>query len=215
MDGATIQAKVYAGYGKAAQRVGFDYDLYRPAGADKPLVAPVATIKASFTQALKYTRPNEYGDPTWHVLSDGRQMQVGDYLLRAGAETHFVAAMQKLLPILCVECNRSIKITRQQAQTAVGAIGYGGSVPSQEVDVLGAPGAFWPASILFGGKRQQGVGLPAGVQNVGWLILLPPSVPITIKSSDIVTDDLGRRYAVVGAELTDLGWRLNTHEVHS
>jgi hypothetical protein len=30
-----------------------------------------------------------------------------------------------------------------------------------------------------------------------------------------VTDDLGRRYVIDGAELTDLGWRINANELHT
>lgn len=214
MEGSIIQAKVYAGYGKAALRVGFDYGLYRPVGADNPLIAPIATLKASFSQALKYTRPNEYGDPTWHVLLDGRLTQVGDYLVRAGSETHFVAAMQKLLPILCVGCNRSVRVLRSLAQGAVGALGYAGLSPASDVTVLGAVTA-WPASILLTRGMETGINLPAGVKQVRWTILLPASVPIEIGQSDIVLDDLGRRYAVQGAELTDLGWRLMATEEHT
>ena len=46
-------------------------------------------------------------------------------------------------------------------------------------------------------------------------MMLPPSVPITIQAGDIVIDDLGRRYAIEGAELTDMGYRITTNEVHS
>lgn len=216
MDGPTIQARVYAGYAKAAKVIGLTFNLYRPLTANAPLGNLVGTLKAAMdsTPDYKFKKPNEYGDATWYALIDDATTQAGDYLVNANG-TYFIAGKQFLLPVIVVECNRAAKITRQQAQTAVGAVGYGGNVPSQEVDVLGAAGAFWPASILFGGKSQQGVGLPAGVKNIGWRILLPPSVPITVKAGDIVTDDLGRRYAVDGAELTDLGWRINAQEVHS
>lgn len=216
MDGPTIQTRVYAGYAKAAKVIGLPFSLYRPLTANAPLGNLVGTLKAAMdsTPDYKFKKPNEYGDATWYALIDDATAQAGDYLVNANG-TYFIAGKQFLLPVIVVECNRTAKITRQQAQTGVGAVGYGGNVPSQEVDVLGAPGAFWPASILFGGKSQQGVGLPAGVKNIGWRILLPPSVPITIKAGDIVTDDLGRRYAIDGAELTDLGWRINAQEVHS
>lgn len=217
MDAATIQAKIYAGRAKAAQRIGLDCNQFRPLSATAPLGNQVGALKAAFNSGDNtYRAPNLPGDAIWYGDLDGRLTQPGDYLVRvADGQTYYIAAQQQLLPIVVIECNRTVKITRQQAQTSVGAVGYGGNVPSQEVDVLGAPGAFWPASILFGGKSQQGVGLPAGVKNIGWRILLPPSVPITIKAGDIVTDDLGRRYAIDGAELTDFGWRINAQEVHS
>lgn len=217
MDAATIQAKIYAGRAKAAQRIGLDCNQFRPLAANAPIGNQVGTLKAAFNSGDNtYLAPNLPGDAIWYGDFDGRLTQPGDYLMRvADGQAYYIAAQQQLLPIVCVECNRTLKITRQQAQSTVGAVGYGGNVPSQEVDVLGATGAFWPASILFGGKSQQSVGLPAGVKNTGWRILLPPSVPITIKAGDIATDDLGRRYAVDGAELTDFGWRINAQEVHS
>ncbi|MFC6519746.1 hypothetical protein ACFQAT_08120 [Undibacterium arcticum] len=148
------------------------------------------------------------------ALINDATTQAGDYLVNANG-TYFIAGKQFLLPVIVVECNRQVKITREQAVTSVGAVGYSGNQPSQEIDVLGASGNLWPASILLGGKSQRGVDLPAGVKNVGWKILLPPSVPITIMAGDIATDDLGRRYAIEGAELTDLGWRINAQEIHS
>jgi hypothetical protein len=82
-------------------------------------------------------------------------------------------------------------------------------------DLMGTTGALWPASILLGGRAQQsGNGLPSAVQQAGWKILLPPSVPVVLNAGDIATDDLGRRYALIAAELTDLGWRCMAQEVH-
>jgi hypothetical protein len=216
MDGPTIQARVYAGYAKAAKVIGLPFNLYRPMVADDPLGNLVGTIKAAMdsTPSYKFRKPNEYGDATWYALIDDATTQAGDYLINANG-TYFIAGKQFLLPVIVVECNRAVHITRQQAVTAVGAVGYSGSVPAQDVDVIGTPGAMWPASILFGGKSQVAAGLPADVKNSGWRILLPPSVPSTIMAGDIVTDDLGKRYAIDGAELTDLGWRLNAQEVHT
>ncbi len=215
MDGPTIQQRVYAGYAKAANVIGLPYQQYRPLSAAAPLGNPIATIKAAFdsTPNYKFTTPNEYGDPSWFALINDASVQTGDYLVGNG-DVKFIAGKQFLLPVIAIDCNRSVKITRENTVGSVGAVGYSGNQPLQEIDVLGAGGNLWPASILFGGKSQI-TGLPAGVKNVGWRILLPPSVPITIMAGDIATDDLGRRYAIDGAELTDLGWRISAQEVHS
>lgn len=221
MDGATIQQRVYAGYAKAAKVIGIAYDQYRPVSASQPLSNKVATVRMAVDSGKKYsfTSPNEYGDPTWLALIDDATVQTGDYLVGnnggLNTNTYFIAGKQFLLPVLAIECNRSIRITRQQPVTAVGAVGYGGMVSTNEVDVLGAAGSLWPASILIGGRKQAAASLPAGVQNAGWKVLLPPSVPIAIMYGDIVTDDLARRYAIDAAELTDLGWRINCNEIHS
>ena len=217
MDGATIQAKIYAGRGKAALRMGRDCSVYRPLTAAAPLGNLAATIKAAFNSGnSNYKAPNLPGDALWFADLDGRITQPGDYLIRVfDGDTFFIANQQELLPIVVVECNRQLKITREVPVAAVGAVGYSGMQPAQETDVLGTTGALWPCSILLGGRSQAALNLPADVRQSGWRIMLPPSVPISIKAGDIATDDLGRRYAIEAAEQTDFGWRINAQEVHT
>lgn len=218
MDGATLQAKIYRGYAKAAQKIGQSFNLFRPLSAAAPLGNQVGTVSAALDSAPSYgfKSPNEYGDPTWFALVDDATTQTGDYLINASG-TYFIAGKQFLLPVIAVECNRSVRISRQTTSSAVGAVGYSGVTAAAESIILGAPGALWPASILFGGKQQAGLGLPAGGKQSGWRILLPVSVPasVILTASDIVSDDLGRRYVIDGAELTDLGWRVNANELHT
>lgn len=217
MDGATIQQRIYAGRSKAAARIGLACSQYRPLTAAAPLGNLIGTVLAAFNAGdSNYRAPNLPGDPIWYADFDGRVTQPGDYLVRqSDGQIWFVAAQQQLLPIVCVNCNRAVSITRQAPVTAVGAVGYGGITPTTGVEVLGAPGALWPASILIGGRKEAATGLPAGVKNAGWKMMLPPSVPITIAPGDIVTDDLGHRYAVDSAEQSDTGWRLTANEAHS
>lgn len=232
MDSATLQNKIYAGYAKAALRIGPVYTQYRPGGAGNPLAAPLATFNASFNaEDMKYGRPNKYGAPTWYGIFDGRLTQVGDYLVGPG-ETYFIAAQQLTLPILCVECNRTVRVTRPAAPVPISTAGgvsvlpYAGvcDSPGESVDVLGISpanngGVFvgWPCSILFGkGRLKNTDALPSGTsEQTGWLILLPPSVPIIFQAGDRLIDDLGRMYVVNGAEQTDLGWRIAAIEVHA
>ncbi|QOR55278.1 MAG: hypothetical protein SHS37scaffold220_47 [Phage 67_12] len=221
MDGPTIQARVYAGYAKAARVIGIAYDQFRPLSAGAPLGNKVATVLMALDsgRTFSFNSPNEYGDPTWLALINDATVQTGDYLVGnnggINTNTYFIAGKQFLLPVLAIECNRLLRITRENGVSAVGAVAYSGKLPTTETDVLGGPGALWPASILQGGRKEAAAALPAGVKNAGWKILLPPSVPVVIIAGDIVTDDLGRRYAIDSAELTDLGWRINANEVHS
>ncbi|MFD2271406.1 hypothetical protein ACFS07_10400 [Undibacterium arcticum] len=74
MDGATIQARVYAGYAKAAQVIGLTFSLYRPLSASAPLGNLVGTLKAALDSGpgYQFKAPNEYGDPTWFCVDQRR-----------------------------------------------------------------------------------------------------------------------------------------------
>lgn len=207
MDGAKIQARVYRGYAKAADKIGLPHQVYRAAGGDDPLAAGnlVATLRASLNaEDMKYGRPNKYGKPTWFAIFDGAQTQVGDYL-KGPSGTFFIAAQQALLPILAVECNRTINILRPQQQTGVGAVGYGGDTDDNETLLMQA----WPASVLQGSKGEKNeTNLPGDVRSPWWAVLLPALPGVLLRTADIITDDLGRRLLVSSAELTDMGWRI-------
>lgn len=223
MDALKLQDKIYSGYAKAALRLGLDNVQYRPAGGGNPLAVAGATVKASFNaEDMQYGRANKYGAAVWWGLFDARLTQAGDYL-DGPQGTFFIASQQLHLPIQLVQCNRRVKLSRAAVQSGVGAVGYGGPCGTSGDTVLlgdaGDPAATgWPASILLFGQRERNLsGLPGAVQQLGWRILLPASVPasVVIQASDILTDDLGRRYAVQGAELTDMGWRITSTELHA
>ena len=127
MNGATIQARVWYGYAKSAAILGANYQFYRPAGnillegGGNLLLesggnlreetqgfpgSPVATLPVSLNaEDMKYGKPNKYGKATWYALVDGTSIEVGDYFV-GPLGTFFIAAMQPLVPILVVECNR-------------------------------------------------------------------------------------------------------------
>ena len=216
MDGPTLQTIIYKGYAKAAKIIGISYNLYRPLSAMSPLGNLVGTINAALdsSPSYKFTTPNEYGDPSWFALLDDATAQTGDYISNTSG-TYFIAGKQFLLPVIVIDCNRTVKISRQVAEAGVGAVAYGGSVALKSVDILGGVGNFWPASILQGGRQQKNSGLPSSTQQAGWGILLPPSVPIFLEYGDIVTDDMGRIYVIESSELTDLGYRIKAIEMHT
>jgi hypothetical protein len=107
--------------------------------------------------------------------------------------TFFIAAMQPLLPILAVECNRTVSITQ------------GGAAPV-------AVG--WPASVLIESTRGNAPleDIAGSPSTPHWWMLLPAVSGITLDVSDLVTDDLLRSYFVTAAELTDLGWRCSIQQ---
>ena len=67
----------------------------------------------------------------------------------------------------------------------------------------------FPASILAGARgAPASADLPDDLHDPGWAILMPAPPGVTIQTSDILKDDLGRRFDIASAELTPLGWRL-------
>jgi hypothetical protein len=229
MDAATINAKIYAGRAKAALRIGYDYSVFRPYDALDPLTVEVATTKAAFNAGdNRYGLPSLYGKPVWFADMDGRLIQPGDYLVRNEypADVKFVAAMQSLLPIVTIDCNRSIRVTAPPAPTTSAVVnvqGYSGicDAVGEYTDVLGnnINGNFtgWPCSILLGkGSQASPVKLPSGApKDYICQGLLPPSIPIALAPGMRMIDDLGCKYEIGTAELTDMGWRILAAEEHS
>lgn len=212
MDGEKIQLKMHKGYAKAARVVGTTYAHFRPSSASNPMDAAnrLADIKMTLNACdMKYSKPNVYGKSTWYGIFDGTQGQPFDYF--NGIEgTFFVAAMQQLLPILMVSCNRVITIARPSMDTGPGAIGYGGDTEEGEIPLM----QNWPCSMLQGSKGEKNdVGLPSEAKNPWFNVLVPYVDGVILRTADIITDDIGGRYKLTSAELTDLGWRLTAQQV--
>lgn len=205
MDATTLQSRIYAGYAQAAKRLGLTYAQYRPASAANPLAVQQGTLLAALNaEDMTYGKPNRYGNPVWYGLFDGRLTQAGDYLVGPGG-TFFIASQQLHLPIQCVECNRTVSFFRPQQQVLDGENPYGGTTDENQTPLM----VGWPASVLQGTKGDKdGAVLPGDVRMPWWSILLPAFPGVLLKSADIITDDIDRRYVISSAELTDLGWRL-------
>ena len=205
MDGTKLQAKIYIGYGKAAKRIGFDYQQFRATSASNPLSSTVLqTLTASFTTKFTYSAPNKFGEATWLGLFDARQFSVGDFLVgRQGV--FFIAAMQDTLPIYCVQANRTVDVLRVGMDVGVGLGGWAGDRRAAEESLMQG----WPASILQGTKGETNEAkLPQDVKTPWWAILMPAWPGIVLRTSDIIRDDLNRKYVISSAELTDMGWRI-------
>jgi hypothetical protein len=204
MDGTKLQAKIYKGYGQAAKRIGFDYQQFRATSASNPLLTTVLqTLPASFTTNFNYSAPNKYGQATWLGLFDARLFTVGDFLVgRQG--TFFIAAMQDTLPILCVQTNRTVDVLRVGMDPGVGLGGWAGDRRTAEAPIMHG----WPASILQGTKGEANpTQLPGDVRTPWWLVLMPAWPGVVFRTSDIIRDELDRKYVISSAELTDMGWR--------
>ena len=210
MDGATLQQKIYKGYGQAAKRIGFDYQQFRATSANNPLLTTaIQTLPASFTTNFSYSAPNKYGQAAWLGLFDATLCAPGDYLVGEGG-TFFIAAMQSTLPIYAVQTNRTVSVLRVGMDSGVGLGGYGGDTPATELPLMTG----WPASVLQGTKGEANPAqLPGDVRTPWWAILMPAWPGIVLRTSDIILDELGRKYVISSAELTDMGWRMTAMQV--
>lgn len=162
------------------------------------------TLKVSLNaEDMKYGKPNKYGKATWYALVDGTNLEVGHYFIGPQG-TFFVAAMQPLLPILVVECNRVVSIFRPQAQTVDGIAPYGGNTADNQTLLV----AGRPCSILQGTKGEKAdASLPGDTRSPWWAILMPEAA-VDIRMDDIIVDDRGIRYVASSVELSDLGYRI-------
>ena len=208
MDGATLQGKIYKGYAMAAGKIGIAHTQYRPLSATAPLANQIGSVLSHFRVDDKFAKPNVYGKALWLAYLDGRLTKVGDYLIGPSG-TFFIAAQQALLPILVVNCNHTITLSRVAPPTGVGGLGYDADTPAAETAYMTG----WPASILKGAKGEANeVGLPGDVRQPWWDCLLPAFPGVLVEPADIVFDEQGNRYITSVCELTDLGWRLTLQE---
>ncbi len=210
MDAQTIQNRIYKGYGVAGAKLGQAYSQYRPVVSSLPALDPAHWLSddlmISFNaQDMRYGRPNGYGQALWYGLLDGTQVQAGDCF--TGPEgTFFLPAMQLDLPFLMVAAPRLVTVSQSPTLSQTGAIG---ARPAADETVKQAA---CPASILAGGGGA-GLDVPSDTRNPGFTVLMPQVAGVCIEVNDILSDDLGRRYAVASSELSDMGWRLSATQI--
>lgn len=221
MDVTALQAKVYAGYAKAAERLGYAYAVYRPSGPDSPMdpgnvIVPAlnATFTSASTQDFNFNRSNDREVPDYHCMADMTGLAAGDIFVNDDWGIYFLIALDPLLPPRAIRSTQLVSVTRPAAQAGFGAQPYGGSVPATEVPVMSGG---WPAAVLTVKARGEGseVNLPGDVRTPGYTIYMPYLPGTLIRSSDIITDELGRRFIISSAELTDQGWNMVTRQAET
>lgn len=207
MDSIRLQDRHHYALGTAARRVGDTTDAFRPNGCSNPLnkINRFLRLYASFLpKEGTLNRANGYGTAEWQGVFDASYTKPGDYLVQK-RRTFFVAAQQPLLPVLCIETNRTISISRPNVQMHIAANPYGGYTVANNFLLIEG----WPASVLgVVGKGEPAAGLPTD-QSIPYLAVLLPAPPsVLLSPGDLISDDLGRSAVIVGSELTALGWRL-------
>lgn len=204
---STIQAKVYAGYAKAAQFVGSSYAVLRASGANNPLAgSPVATLMAQLTphgqNQFGFNKPSDFKSPMFHAMLDGSQINIGDYL--QGAQLYFVAGLDSLQPPLAILCNGTFSLYERPETSGEGVKNYGGD----EAATNTALALNWPCSALMGSRAVTGQTLPGDAGFGTFEFKLPSTFPVTILPAMIIVDGLGARYIVQVAEKTSYAWRV-------
>ena len=216
MDGTRLQSKLYAGYAKAAKRIGMPYQVFRPMTWNDPLAdGPIATIPAAFTihsaNQFAFDKPSDHKNALYHCLADGSQIAVGDYLINeeTGDGTFFIASKDNAVPIFAIECNVTLSAYNPGPVLNIGANAYAGTTQANETPIL----INWPASALLGARGVRDQTLPADAGYGSWRILMPAWSGVTIRPGTILNDDIGNRMVVQSAELQDLGWRIDATQM--
>jgi hypothetical protein len=211
MNPMELQNRVHWGLNAAARAVGADTDAYRPSGFSEPLAPEnrFLRMRAAFTaRDGKFAHPNSYGDALWYGIFDAAYTRPGDYLVQADS-VWFVAAQQRLVPVLCVQTNRIVSFSRPAAPPSTGVNAYGGTIMETNKILLTS----WPASVLgVAGRGHPSADLPSDGSVPYWTVLLPAIPDMVLLSSDLMTDDLGRNAVIAAAELSALGWRITVKQ---
>lgn len=200
MNGDTVQAAIYAGYGKTAEKVGQLYAHYRAASPLTPIdianqLDPIhvtfSTLTRPFVAAAKWS------DETWLLWADGRRLQPLDFLVGPYG-TYYVGDMQPLLPIQAVRCTHTAAMIERPGYSTSGTLSQ-----SAETIAAGLPFALKLKSVNvktpLGGSNTSGV----GVSN--WLAFIPMANE-TLKRNDVITDTEGVQYEVDAPAWTPMGY---------
>lgn len=211
MDPIELQDRVHWGLNAAARAVGVDTNAFRPSGFAEPLAPKnrFLRLRAAFTaRDGKFAHPNAYGDALWYGIFDAAYTRPGDYLVQAET-VWFIAAQQRLVPVLCVQTNRIVSFSRPAAPSSTGVNTYGGVITETNEVLL----TNWPASVLgVAGRGHPSADLPSDSSVPYWTVLMPAISGMTLLPSDLMTDDLERNAVVAATELTDLGWRITVKQ---
>jgi hypothetical protein len=201
---ATVAAYARRGYNRAAVRLGRTCAVYRPSGTGNPLASVLLTTLAAFDTVPGFTfaNPQKFGQTTYYAMIDATGLQAGDYLVCQGV-TYFAATVDDFGPPMVQRCDAVLTVRR--ATSVAGE--YSGDVRSQETTLLTG----WPAALVRRGAGGDGpAGLPTDGAMGTWECLLPSSVPVQLRTSDIIEDAQSQpmRYIIGAVEKSLLGLRI-------
>ena len=196
MNGTLVQARIYAGYAKAAARVGQPYALYRASSPISPIEPGnlIGTFDCLFAAEKSFQVPSKFKIPHRYLYADGVRLQQRDILLGPYG-TFLVGDMQPNLPMQAIRCNDSISIERPEYQgTAI--------VP---VPVAFAMPCFRQLKKLDQKPVNAAYGASTAATPIGEWFLFAPIEWTVVRQNDIVTDQTGRKYTVSTIDPTEIG----------
>lgn len=209
-----LQDRYAFGLGKAAMALGEEYTLFRPTGAMGPLNPSNKRLRLKVAlsgQGQGWRPAPDPAEPLWSAMMDTTYTQPGDYLC-GPLGTFFIAAQPPLLPTLCVQTSRELRVTRPDGALSCGVNGYGGVQSAEMTLILDG----WPASVVMGRTGgHHGGELPGEPGPPMWTIRLPPlpaSVTEPLLPGDILSDSCGFSVVIGTAEPSSYGWRLSAAE---
>lgn len=212
MDGARLAALSQRGYRIAADRVGLPYQHFRPAQTLDPLHpgASLGYLNAAFDRlpSFPYTGQPRFGEAVRYGIVNGLALRHGDYLVpdECAQTTLYVAAPGGIHATTCVACNAVLQLRRPAASLGFGAVDYRAPASTEEPLLSG-----WPGAVNATGRGAKSESdLPGAIPVGEWAILLPLlAQDVRIHNGDVLQDDQGRRFGVLWAESSDLGWRMS------
>ena len=206
MDGASLQAKIYAGYAKTALKSGRAYAQYRSASAITP-IAPgnlLGNVNCLFAPNPNFVLPHKYKIPARALYADGRLLAQRDILVGPYG-TFYVGDMEPLLPMQMIRCNDSLSIQR---------LTYTGT--TQILTSLATAMPAFRQLKLVSQKSVTGIG---GAQTASTAIseffFFLPIAASLVREGDVIAGNDGVVFTLDTVDDTEIGTVLTAHQAQS
>ena len=208
MDGAKLADRLAYGAGCAARRAGYLHDAYRPEGPAKPVALEKRFLRLCVAYVLpggSVAAPAGLGMPYRQAWADWSYLRAGDYL--SGPEgVALIVAIEPPKPMLVVMTNAVVSLVRPERPVLPGLNGYSAFTGDSERTLFYG----FPASLLIGGVSDRTKqGLPDDTKVPGFTAILPVVAGVAPRISDIMLDDLDRRFVVTSLESIGAVWRVS------
>lgn len=193
MDGATIAAKVAAGYAKAANVIGTSHQWYRGGLINPVAVAnKLGALNAAWSVDAQFKLPPNYKTMLYRAFIDTSQVLPGDILV--GQYTFVMLETGPIEPPLALITTDQITVQRATTPAGAGEQGYGAPTTVQTI----AQGL--PANVQV--KKEVGtppVKLPSDLGRDTYWDISFYAADGAVKDGDIIIDGEGYRYQVTAA----------------